>query len=126
MNPTDPPRHVGPFRATNIEGFTVLFEEDGQPFLVRVHGADCYYIPIFSTVDKLREFAADYGEAVGLVPSLTLKKISDGVEFLSDVAKASRPIRVMADPFKKPTGMIGWIEVFLPTEDALPLATGPS
>lgn len=68
-------------------------DETNQPAFIKVMGNDdTFTIPVFTTVEKLKQFSEDFG-----IPYDRIKHIDDGVEFLDSIPVE---IEVIQDPYK--------------------------
>lgn len=90
-----------------------VFPWDGmQPVLLSMPGSELYYLPVFSTEDKLRDLMATAG-----VPFVSIKRVDDGGQFLASVYEnqgALETIRVILDPHYLPNGRCRFTQILLP------------
>ena len=112
-----------------VDGFLMPWSpQHDQPLFIRMTGCDDWFVPIFSTDDKLYAHI-DYLiqnkmlevpitlEADGPVLKVlahrpyTIKQVNPGggAEFLGSIFEAG--VRVMADPYVTPQGTIRWNEI---------------
>ncbi len=86
-----------PPRIVDISGYVFPWQDDIGPALLTLDGSDDMYLPIFSTIDKLRVAATLFN-----IPVDRVKHIDSGNEFLDSVrhiGPTGQAVRIMLDPF---------------------------
>jgi len=108
------PRLVNPFpRDIVLSGKLLPWRVPAlQPAYVALPGSDLLYLPVFSTVEGLRDLMkrAD-------VPYQSVKQILDGREFLMGFTPDFRKaMRIIVDPYFLPDGKARFSEVRWPVD----------
>lgn len=83
---------------------------EGTPLLLELQGTNTLYLPMFTTVEKLR---AELGRTNTKYDRI--KQVQDGAEFLASIPPTDpdgRKLRIMLDPWYTPQGTLRWREVF--------------
>lgn len=86
-------RFRGGISNLNVDGYFLAWEKT-QPYVIRLENSDDWFLPIFSTVEKLKAHMAYIQQKLGPTP-YTIKKIDSGLEFFKSVHGQAR---VMVDP----------------------------
>lgn len=99
-------RNPTPLRSNHLTGFFSLFYKlTNQPIFVQMPNNPSYWVPVYSTVEKLEESAAELG-----VVGWKIVKIDDGVDFSESVFSAG--YRIMLDPYILPNDKVTrWTEI---------------
>jgi len=113
MDVTEGPKPTGkPSGEVVLTG--MLFPWDGrQPVLLSMPGSLLFYLPLFSTEEKLRETMKQAG-----VPFRSIKHVDDGAVFLASVygdnPGALETLAVILDPYFLPSGRVRFTQVQIP------------
>jgi hypothetical protein len=95
-----PPRPVAnaPQRDINLTGYFFPWQDDA-PVLMKLDGTGDFFLPLFSTVEKLREMVS-----VTAIEMDGIKRIDNGPEFLSSIptelSTGGQRLRIMVDPHR--------------------------
>lgn len=107
----DEPRRVGDkLVEISLTGCLIPSLANRQPVLLRMHGSNDLFLPVFSTHEKLVA-----GMALANTPYDRIQEIQDGAEFLASLEENTVVIRVIVDPYKHESGTTRFLEVFAPT-----------
>lgn len=87
---------------------------DGQPFLLQVEHCDDFFLPVFSSIEKLNTVMSHIKKKIGVL-YYTIKQITDGREFLESVRKGG--VRIMFDPRIIDDHHTKWLEVIKEGEE---------
>ena len=79
-------------KPVKITDFLSPFQHNGQPYLVQLPGNPYYWVPIFSTEDKLKQSCVELD-----ISDYCIKQITDGRDFLASLSEQN--VRVMLDPY---------------------------
>lgn len=109
MQPTDPPREVGPAVVFDTLDGLVLFAVSTpagpSPLLLQIHGG-ALAVPVFSTLETAARFSVEFA---GLMdPGQTPKKIDDTAEFLDSIP---REISIIVDARRTERGTVRYHEI---------------
>jgi hypothetical protein len=102
---SDAPKPTGNVHEVTLTG--KLFPWDNhmnQPVLLAMPGSEFNYLPLFSTVDALRELMERAN-----VPFDKIKHVDDGPEFMSSIPLH---IKLICDPYFLDNGRVRFTEVF--------------
>jgi hypothetical protein len=104
------PTWNGKSRIVTLEG--VLIPWLGlQPQLVQVDDCDDFFLPLFSTEEKLREFMVLLDDRMKRIAThYTIKEVTDGFEFLDSIFE-HEGVRIMLDPILLDNNRTRWTEV---------------
>ena len=87
----------------SIAGYFIAGDATG-PMLVRMDGTNDLFLPIFSTLERLTDFAKNYGIEV------THTKQVDEVESFVDGMR-NEGVRIIANPYKHENGCMRYTEL---------------
>src|SRR4051812_745900 len=80
-------------KAIKITGcFVPFYVDTKQPCLIRLPDNPNYWVPVYSTVDKLEESTAQLN-----IKNYSIKQITDGMDFAGSIFDAG--VRIMLDPY---------------------------
>lgn len=109
QGPAKPTWTGKPIQAASIEGYFLPWQ-NGQPLFVKLNGCDDWFLPIFSTEEKLDEVVS-YLTVKGyfeLAP-YSIKQVTGQRDFLESIFEGG--VRVMADPQIINENHTKWTEV---------------
>lgn len=106
----DAPRPTGkPLVPLVLTGSLIPWNGDDGPVLLYMPGTTDFFLPVFSTEEKLRSTLTQAGVAFECV-----KHIDDGLEFLASVPRVmddQRRVRIAVDLWYTPEGRVRFHEV---------------
>ena len=82
--------------------------QNGQPALLQMPGTNDFYLPCFSTEEKLRDIMKCIGG------NYKTKQIKDGAEFLSSIPMTynGQNLHIIIDPWFTPEGKVRFTQIF--------------
>jgi len=111
MSEDEPPRRVSDtVYLVQLTGCLLPWRHWGQPATIGiVGGGNQLYVPVFTTVEKLRALMETY-----TVRYESIKQVDEGREFALSVFESG--LGIVLDPHRKENGMIGYLNVWLKGE----------
>lgn len=111
MKVHDTEKLLSNFTPASITGCLTPFQSDGQPWFVHLPNNPNYWVPVFSTVEKLEAGCVDLN-----INDYFIKEISDGLEFIESIKIVG--LRVMLNPYSvREENKTRWTEIVLPWEE---------
>lgn len=85
-------RFLGQIRSANLDGYFMPFQLHEQPWLIQMPGNPSFWVPVYSSIEKLEESCAELG-----IKSFKVKQITGSRDFVKSLVEQN--IRVMLDPY---------------------------
>jgi hypothetical protein len=105
----EPIRRVGDtVHHLSLTGHVIAWH-DGEPVLVGMPGTEDQFLPVFSSVDNLRDLLTGIAVAFSAI-----KRIDSGNEFIASLPlhlASGQRLRIIVDPYWTEAGRVRFIEV---------------
>lgn len=85
-------RRLSPPRPAELTGYYTP-SQNGGPLNIILPGNPSWWVPVFSSVEKMEESCAELG-----IRDYSVKQITDGFDFVTSIVEAGG--RVMLDPYR--------------------------
>lgn len=101
---SEAPKPTGkPAAPVSLTGTLIPWSSEDQPVLLNMPGSRHFYLPCFTTEDRLREMMGRAG-----ISFQKIKQVDDGPEFLTSVSPSAR---VIVDPHLLENGRVRFLEI---------------
>lgn len=103
------PRWTGKIAELNVRGYVFLYVQFQGPLLVQINGCEDYFLPIFSTPEKLHDHVLYLKRRSNGQYGGGIKQIVDPIEFINSMLDNN--VRIMVDPIVINDDCTRWKEI---------------